>query len=83
LKLPGLLFRNYTEQPGYIGSVGMVFEIKSQRAGQFTLFIAGAREAFNESMDMQARGHQDVIVRDLQGKIIKPINLRMLCNRKT
>ena len=62
----------------------MVFEIKSQRAGQmFTLFIAGAKEAFNESMDMQARGHQDVIVRDLQGKIIKPINLRMLCNRKT
>ena len=61
----------------------MVFEIKSQRAGQtFTLFIAGAKEAFNESMDMQARGHQDVIVRDLQGKIIKPINLRMLCNRK-
>jgi hypothetical protein len=60
----------------------MVFEIKSQRAGQtFTLFISGGKQTFREWRDMAARGHQDVIVRDLQGKIIDPLRLQTQSDR--
>jgi hypothetical protein len=54
----------------------MAYEIKSTLGGQtFTLNVSTAIEAIDPLEDLPTRGHQNLIVRDMNGSTINPNDL--------